>query len=59
VKCDQPGYVKIGTKTCDGKLKEIGRVLDLFGPVSSPYVSIRSANPSPAKYVGRIAYALD
>ena len=59
VKCDQAGFVKIGTKACDTKLREIGKVQDLFGPVSAPYVSIRPATSSPTKYVGRIAYALD
>jgi rRNA processing protein Gar1 len=59
VRCDQAGFVKIGTRACDSKLKEIGKVQDFFGPVSAPYVSIKPANPSPSKYVGRIAYALD
>jgi RNA-binding protein len=59
VKCDQAGFVKIGTRACDTKLREIGKVQDLFGPVSAPYVSIRPVIPSPTKYVGRIAYALD
>jgi rRNA processing protein Gar1 len=59
VKCDQTGFVKIGTKACDSKLKDIGKVQDFFGPVSAPYLSIRPASPSPTKYVGRIAYALD
>ena len=59
VKCDETGFVKIGTKTCDSKLREIGKVQDLFGPVSAPYLSIRPQTPSPMKFVGRIAYALD
>jgi rRNA processing protein Gar1 len=59
VKCDEARFVKLGTRACDSKLKEIGKVQDLFGPISSPYVSIRPAGPSPAKYVGRIAYSLD
>ena len=59
VKCDETGFVKIGTKTCDSKLREIGKVQDLFGPVSAPCVSIRPQTPSPTKFVGRIAYALD
>jgi RNA-binding protein len=59
VKCDETGFVKIGTRTCDSKLKEIGKVQDLFGPVSAPYLAIRPATPSPAKFVGRIAYALN
>jgi len=59
VKCEQVGFVKIGTKACDSKLKEIGRVDDLFGPVTAPYVSIRPTSNSPVKYVGRIVYSLD
>ena len=59
VQCDQAGFVRIGTRTCDTKLKEFGKVQDLFGPVTAPYVSIRPTIASPAKYVGRIAYALD
>ncbi len=59
VKCDETRFVKMGTKACDSKLKEIGRIQDLFGPISSPYVSIRPSIPSPAKFVGRIAYSSD
>ena len=59
VKCEQAGFVKIGTRACDSKLRDIGTVQDLFGPVSAPYVSVRPASASPTKYVGRIAYALD
>ena len=59
VKCDQAGFVKIGTRTCDSKLKEFGKVQDLFGPVSAPYLSIRPVVSLPAKFVGRVAYALD
>ncbi|HUK28610.1 MAG TPA: Gar1/Naf1 family protein [Candidatus Acidoferrales bacterium] len=59
VKCDESRFVKLGTRTCDSKLKEIGRVQDLFGPIATPYISIRPTTPSPSKYVGRIAYSLD
>ncbi len=59
VKCDEARFTKMGTKACDSKLEEIGRVHDIFGPVSSPYLLIRPSGPSPAKYVGRIAYSLD
>jgi rRNA processing protein Gar1 len=59
VRCDETRFVKMGTRACDSKLKEIGTVRDLFGPVSSPYLLIKPSGPSPAKYVGRIAYSLD
>ena len=59
VKCDEPRFVKLGTKVCDSKLKEIGKVLDLFGPVTSPYVAVRPTTSSPAKFVHRIVYSFD
>ena len=59
VKCEESRFIKLGTRTCDSKLKEIGKVQDLFGPIATPYVSIRPMAPSPVKYVGRIAYSLD
>jgi len=59
VKCDEPRFVKLGTKICDSKLKEIGKVQDLFGPVTAPYFAIRPAVSSPAKFVHRIVYSFD
>ena len=59
VRCDESRFVKLGTKVCDSKLKEIGRVQDLFGPVTSPYVAVRPTVSSPAKFVHRIVYSFD
>jgi len=59
VKCEAPRFVKIGTRVCDTKLKEIGKVQDLFGPVTSPYVAVRPTVSSPAKFVHRIVYSFD
>jgi len=59
VKCDESCFVKLGTKVCDSKLKEIGKVQDLFGPVTSPYVAVRPTVSSPAKFVHRIVYSFD
>jgi rRNA processing protein Gar1 len=59
VKCDEARFIKLGTKVCDSKLKEIGKVQDLFGPVAAPYVLIRPSVSSPAKLVHRIVYSLD
>jgi rRNA processing protein Gar1 len=49
----------MGIKACDSKLKEIGKVHDIFGPISSPYLSVKPTVSSPEKYVGRIVYSLD
>lgn len=32
---------KIGSKVVDENLKSVGKVLDIFGPVSSPYASVK------------------
>ena len=34
---------KVGLKVFDGNLRKIGTVFDVFGPLSSPYVSIKPA----------------
>ncbi len=52
-------YLKLGTKIFDSKLKQIGIIQDLFGPVKAPYISIRPTVAEPEKYPGRIAYTLD
>ena len=59
VKCEEPRFVKLGTKVCDSKIREIGKTQDLFGPITAPYISIRPAVSSPAKFVHRIVYSLD
>ncbi len=59
VKLDPPKFVKPGTKTCDSRLKSIGTVGDVLGPVSGPYASIRPSILKPESVVGRILYAID
>ena len=59
VKCEEACFVKLGTKVCDSKLKEIGKTQDFFGPVATPYVSIRPTVSLPAKFVHRIVYSFD
>jgi len=51
---------EIGSKVVDEKLKEVGSVYDVIGPVNSPYVTIRPIERSEAdKYVGKPLYILD
>lgn len=56
---EEEQYLKLGTKIFDSKLKQIGIIQDLFGPVKAPYISIRPTVAEPEKYPGRIAYTLD
>jgi len=48
---------KLGDKVVDENLMSIGKVFDIFGPVSSPYVSIRPTVEEPHRFVGHILYA--
>ncbi|WP_309492746.1 Gar1/Naf1 family protein [Candidatus Hecatella orcuttiae] len=41
---------KIGEKVFDGDLKLVGSVFDVFGPVTSPYVSVKPVQPLPKGY---------
>ena len=59
VKLDDPKFVRAGTKACDSKLKNIGVVMDILGPVPSPYVSVRPTIAKPESVVGRTVYALE
>lgn len=49
---------KLGSKVFDSRLKEVGTVTDVFGPVSSPYLSIKPSTTSPRSYVGKTVYSL-
>lgn len=47
----------IGAKVVDKKAQIVGRIQDVFGPVSAPYVSIRSKNKDDAlKLINQIVY---
>jgi RNA-binding protein len=49
---------KIGTSVVDENLKVVGKVFDLIGPVSSPYVVIKPAVKEPEKLAGKRLYLL-
>jgi rRNA processing protein Gar1 len=59
VKLDVPRFVRPGTKACDSKLKSVGIVMDILGPVSGPYVSVRPTLAKPESIIGRTVYALE
>jgi RNA-binding protein len=49
---------KIGDTVVDENLKPVGKVFDIFGPASSPYVAIRSTVCDPEKMVNRPVYVI-
>lgn len=40
VRCPDDDHPDIGTEVVDQSLEEIGRVVDVFGPVDRPYAAI-------------------
>lgn len=49
---------KLGNKVMDENLRSVGTVFDIFGPVSSPYVSVKTAAEEPHRFVGHILYSV-
>ncbi|MEM3442435.1 MAG: Gar1/Naf1 family protein [Candidatus Bathyarchaeia archaeon] len=49
---------KIGETVIDEKLRPIGKVFDIFGPVSSPYAAVKPETRNVDELVGKILYSL-
>jgi RNA-binding protein len=49
---------KIGETVVNENLKSIGKILDIFGPVSSPYASVKPKIPEIGKFRGKMLYVL-
>jgi RNA-binding protein len=53
---DADGPPDIGTVVVDQQLDRAGRIVDVFGPVSRPYLAVSTAD-SPAALLGVVLYA--
>ncbi|MEM1540089.1 MAG: Gar1/Naf1 family protein [Candidatus Bathyarchaeia archaeon] len=47
---------KLGETVVDEKLKPVGVVFDIFGPISSPYVAVKPKISKPDVLVGKVLY---
>lgn len=47
---------KIGDRVIDEKRNVVGKVLDIFGPTSSPYVAVRPEVEDPFQLVNHFLY---
>jgi RNA-binding protein len=46
----------IGEPVTDGGERPVGRVFDVFGPVSNPFIAVKPESDRPEKLVGRYLY---
>jgi len=49
---------RIGETVVDENLKTVGKILDIFGPVSSPYATIKPATRELEKLTNKMLYVL-
>ncbi|MBX5327780.1 MAG: Gar1/Naf1 family protein [Candidatus Bathyarchaeota archaeon] len=49
---------KIGETVVDENLKSIGKIFDIFGPVSSPYAAIKSTSRELEKLTNKTLYVI-
>ncbi len=49
---------QIGATVIDEKLKVIGKIFDIIGPVSSPYAVVKTTVRNPGKLVNKQLYQL-
>ncbi len=49
--------LKLGEKVFNSKLREVGKIQDIFGPVNSPYISIAPKISDPLSLVGKLIYS--
>jgi RNA-binding protein len=57
LKLESDIHPRLGDRVFDSRLKEIGRIQDIFGPVAKPYISISPTTPDPSASVGKMAYS--
>jgi len=49
---------RIGETVVDENLRPVGKILDVFGPVSSPYTTIKPTIREPEKLTNKTLYVL-
>lgn len=58
VHCEDDSHPDIGTTVIDESLSQVGRVVDVFGPVERPYVAVATdRGVRLAELVGQKLYA--
>lgn len=57
VRADDEGHPPLGTATVDERLDDAGTVVDVFGPVTRPYLAVSPpSGRRPAGLIGEVLY---
>lgn len=59
LRLDQTPIPIIGAAVCDYKLRSVGLVNNILGPVKNPYVSVKLAANVDSALAGRILYLVE
>ena len=59
LRLDQPPVPAIRAQVCDYKLRQIGVVNNVLGPVKSPYVSVKPTANVGDTLTGRVLYLVE
>jgi len=59
LRLEQTPVPMIGAPVCDYKLRQIGVVNNILGPVKSPYVSVKPAASPDGTLAGRVLYLVE
>lgn len=59
LRLEQNPVPTIGAQVCDYKLRNIGLVNNILGPVKGPYVSVKSTTSVEGTLEGRILYLVE
>lgn len=49
---------KMGIKVYDSSLREVGEIINIFGPVIQPFAEVKQTSPS-KRYVGEVFYIIE
>jgi RNA-binding protein len=58
LRCPDAEHPRLGTAVLNEDLEEVGRIVDVFGPVTRPYLAVSpEGSVTPALLLGRPLYA--
>lgn len=59
VQLEESSVPSIGALVCDYKLKKLGTVNNVLGPVKRPYISVQPSTDISGDYAGKMLYLVE